>query len=85
VGPDGNIHVADTGFNNVQIFDPAGRVLMPLGSLSREPGPGNYALIAGIAVDEAGRLFVNDHYFKKIEVFEPVPEALRARLAAEKQ
>jgi sugar lactone lactonase YvrE len=66
---DGNIYVSDGGFNNVQIFDAAGQLLMPLGRLSREPGPGNYALIAGIAIDETRRLYVVDHYFKKIEVF----------------
>jgi len=66
---DGNIYVSDGGFNNVQIFNAAGQLLMPLGRLSREPGPGNYALIAGIAIDETRRLYVVDHYFKKIEVF----------------
>ncbi len=67
--PDGNVYVSDSGFNNVQIFSPDGQLLMPLGRLSRDPGPGNYALIAGIAVDETRRLYVMDHYFKKIEVF----------------
>lgn len=66
---DGNIYVSDGGFNNVQIFNAAGQLLMPLGRLSRDPGPGNYALIAGIAIDETRRLYVVDHYFKKIEVF----------------
>lgn len=66
---DGNVYVSDGGFNNVQIFNAAGQLLMPLGRLSREPGPGNFALIAGIAIDETRRLYVVDHYFKKIEVF----------------
>lgn len=66
---DGNIYVADAGFNNVQIFNPAGQLLMPLGNFSRNPGRGNYAMIAAIAVDEKRHLFVVDHYFKKIEVF----------------
>lgn len=82
VGADGNVYVADAGFNNVQIFTANGEALMPLGRLSRDPGPSNYALIAGIAVDESRRLFVNDHYFKKIEVFEPVSEDEGQRLAA---
>lgn len=66
---DGNIYVADGGFNNVQIFNSAGQLLMPLGRLSRDPAPGHFALIAGIAIDETRRLYVVDHYFKKIEVF----------------
>lgn len=82
VDADSNIYVADAGFNNVQIFDAKGQVLMPLGRLSRDAGPSNYALIAGIAVDESRRLFINDHYFKKIEVFEPLSEAEGLRLAA---
>lgn len=66
---EGNIYVADAGFGNVQVFNAAGQLLMPLGGLSREPGPANYPLIASIAVDETNRLYVIDHYFKKIEVF----------------
>ncbi len=67
--PDGNVYVADGGFNNVQIFSPTGALLMPLGTLNRTPGPGNFALLAGIAIDETRRLYVLDHYFKKIEVY----------------
>lgn len=66
---EGNIYVADSGFGNVQIFDPQGQLLMPLGRLSREPAPGNFQLIAGITVDETGRLYVIDHYDKKVDVF----------------
>lgn len=66
---DGNIYVADGSFNNVQIFSSTGQLLMPLGRLSNDPGPGNYALIAGVATDETRRLYVLDQYFKKIEVF----------------
>lgn len=66
---EGNIYVSDSGFGNVQIFNPEGQLLMPMGSLSRDPGPGSYPLVAGIAVDETGRLYVIDHFFKKIEVF----------------
>lgn len=83
--PDGNIYVSDSGFNNVQIFTPDGKLLMPLGRLSRDPGPGNYALIAGIAVDETRRLYVMDHYFKKIEVFRWLGNNQSQQLPATKQ
>lgn len=66
---EGNIYVSDSGFNNVQVFDAKGQLLMPLGRLSRDDGPGNYALLASIAVDEANHLYVVDHFFKKIDVF----------------
>lgn len=66
---DGNIYVADGGFNNVQIFNDKGELLMPLGRLSSVPGPGNYALIGSIAIDESNRLYVIDNLFRKIDVF----------------
>jgi DNA-binding beta-propeller fold protein YncE len=82
---DGNIYVSDSGFNNVQIFDATGQLLMPLGRLSRDDGPGNYALLAGIAVDEANHLYVVDHYFKKIDVFRRLSDEEGRRLTAATQ
>lgn len=59
---------------------------MPLGRLSRDPGPGNYALLAGVAIDETGRLYVLDQYFKKIEVFRWLSDdEARLKMAARKQ
>lgn len=81
--PEGNIYVTDAAFNNVQIFNSRGELLMPLGKMGLQPGPGNFALIAGVAVDEAGRMLLLDHYFKKIEVYSPIPEAEGKRLMAE--
>ena len=66
---EGNIYVADAGFNNVQIFDARGQLLMPLGRLSQQPGPGNYALIGAITVDDTNRLYITDNLFRKIDVF----------------
>lgn len=66
---EGNIYVSDSGFNNVQIFNPRGELLMPLGRLSRDIGPGNFSMLAAVAVDETNRVFALDHYFKKIEIF----------------
>ena len=79
---EGNIYVSDSGFNNVQIFDAKGQLLMPLGRLSRDDGPGNYALLAGIAVDETNHLYVVDHYFKKIDVFRRLDDDEGKRLVA---
>jgi hypothetical protein len=61
--------VSDGSFGNVQIFDSSGRLLMSIGSLARQPEPGFFPLIAGVAVDNAGFLYVVDHFFKKIDVF----------------
>ena len=82
--PEGNIYVADGAFNNVQIFNADGQLLMPLGNLSHEAGPGNYALIAGIAVDEANRLYVLDNYFKKIEIYSRLSDTEGKRLMVSK-
>lgn len=68
---DGNIYVSDASFNNVQIFSPAGELLMWLGEPSLRNVPGQFGLIAGIAVDETGRLYVADQYHLKVEVYRP--------------
>lgn len=75
-----NIYITDGAYNNVQIFNAQGELLMPLGRLSQLPGPGRFALIAGLAVDEANRLLVLDHYFRKIEVYGRIPEEEGRRL-----
>ncbi|MBI5109855.1 MAG: hypothetical protein HZA62_14045 [Rhodocyclales bacterium] len=82
---EGNVYVGDGGFNNVQIFNSAGELLMPLGRLSRDPGPGNFALLAGIAVDETRRLYVLDHFHRKIEVYRRLDEEEAQRKAAAKR
>jgi hypothetical protein len=53
--------------------------------LSSESGPGNYALIASIAVDESNRLYVTDHLFRKIEVFRRLSDEEGKRLMAQSQ
>ena len=78
----GNVYVADGGFQNVQIFNAQGQLLMPLGRLSASPGPGNYALIGVIAVDETNRLYVTDNLFRKIDVFRQLTDDEGMRLLA---
>lgn len=82
---DGNIYVSDGGFGNVQIFDPQGQLLMAIGSLLRKPEPGYFPLIAGITVDETNRLYVIDHYYRKIDVFKRLTEEEGQRRMASKQ
>lgn len=71
---EGNVYVTDSAYNNIQIFNDRGELLMPLGRLSAQPGPGRFSLIAGLAVDEADRLLVLDHFFRKIEVYGRISE-----------
>jgi DNA-binding beta-propeller fold protein YncE len=64
----GNVYVADAAFGNVQIFDPQGRLLLPVGQASRSDGPGLFALLTGVAVDEKGFVYLLDQVFNKIDV-----------------
>ncbi|MBL8491810.1 MAG: hypothetical protein JNM82_13600 [Rhodocyclaceae bacterium] len=66
---DGNIFVGDASFNNVQVFDRLGRLLMWIGRPQLEDGPGQFGLLAALATDETGRLYVTDTYHGKIEVY----------------
>lgn len=67
----GNLYVSDASFNNVQIFNSQGELLMWLGEPGMENYPGKFGLIGAIAVDESGRLYVSDQYHQKIEVYRP--------------
>lgn len=69
--PAGNIYVSDTAFGNFQIFNSQGQLLMFVGGRSNEPGPARYTLPAGIDVDEDGRVYFVDQFFRKIDVYRP--------------
>jgi DNA-binding beta-propeller fold protein YncE len=68
----GNVYVVDTAFGNFQIFDPEGGLLMYVGSRSERDGPARYMLPSGIYVDEDGRVYLIDQWFRKVDVFRPV-------------
>ena len=42
-----------------------------MGNRGAAGGPGQYMLPAGIFVDEDGRVYMVDQYFKKIDIFRP--------------
>ncbi|MBI5910833.1 MAG: 6-bladed beta-propeller [Betaproteobacteria bacterium] len=69
--PAGNIYVTDTAFGNFQIFDPEGEMLMFVGGRSEQDGPARYMLPAGIYVDEDGRVYMVDQWFRKVDIFRP--------------
>jgi hypothetical protein len=71
VDPQGNIYAADAAFGNFQIFTPDGQLLLFIGSRSTRPGPAQYMLPAGIDVDEDGRVYFVDQFFRKVDVFRP--------------
>lgn len=69
--PSGNIYVTDTAFGNFQIFNPEGELLMFVGNRSEQDGPARYMLPAGIYVDEDGRVYMVDQWFRKVDIFRP--------------
>lgn len=69
--PAGNIYVTDTAFGNFQIFNSEGELLMFVGTRSEQDGPARYMLPAGIYVDEDGRVYMVDQWFRKVDIFRP--------------
>lgn len=70
VDPEGNHYVVDTSFSNIQLFNSDGELLMFMG----DPGPnipGKYQLLSDVAIDEDGRIYLVDQFFRKIDVFRP--------------
>ncbi len=67
----GNIYVVDTAFGNFQIFNSEGDMLMFIGTRSEQDGPARYMLPAGIYVDEDGRVYMVDQWFRKVDIFRP--------------
>lgn len=69
---DGNIYVADAAFGNFQIFSPEGELLMFIGERSESNGPAKYMLPSGIYVDEDGRVYFVDQWYKKLDIYRPI-------------
>ena len=68
VGRRGHIYVVDARFENVQVFDAQGRILMSFG---REGwGDGEFWLPAGMCIDRQDRIWVADTYNCRVQVFE---------------
>lgn len=69
--PEGNLYVADSAFGNFQVFNPDGELLMFVGERSESNGPAKYMLPSGVFVDEDGRVYMVDQWFRKVDVFRP--------------
>ena len=74
----GNVYVVDAAFGNFQIFNAEGDLLLFVGERSERDGPGKYMLPSGIYVDEDGRVYMIDQWFRKVDVFRPVTLAKNA-------
>lgn len=66
-GPDGRLHVVDSGNFRVQSFDADGRFLSSFGSVGRFPG--QFARPRGIATDADGNIYIVDTAFGNFQIF----------------
>jgi DNA-binding beta-propeller fold protein YncE len=58
VGPGGEVYVADSGNNRIQVFTPHGRFLRQFGSTGE--GKGQLLSVFSVAVDSAGNVYATD-------------------------
>jgi DNA-binding beta-propeller fold protein YncE len=58
----------DAVFDNVQIFDSSGQLLLNLGEGGTNPG--QFGLPAGIAIGLDNKIYVADSYNRRIQVFQ---------------
>ena len=68
----GIIYVVDTAFGNFQIFNQETQLMMHIGTRGNAFAPGVYMLPAGIDVDEDGRIYIVDQFFRKVDIYRPV-------------
>lgn len=71
VDGEGNIYVSDAAHGNFQVFDSEGQLLLFVGSRSERGERATYMLPAGIDIDEDGRIYMVDQYFRRLDIFRP--------------
>jgi len=64
--------VLDNHFENVQVFNAEGQLLMALGQGG--PGRGEFSLPSGITIDEQDRIWLADSYNRRVQVFQYLSE-----------
>ena len=69
VDKDGNLYVADTWNDRVEVFDADGTFIRTLGK--NGDGPGDFARPKGIAIDADGHVWVADSMLNRLQVFTP--------------
>jgi sugar lactone lactonase YvrE len=71
VAPNGDIYVADTGNERIQVYSPRGVHLFNIGSGSHglETALGRFDEPSGVAIDRHGVVYVADYWDKRIQRF----------------
>jgi DNA-binding beta-propeller fold protein YncE len=67
----GNVYVTDAAFNNVQIFDPTGRLLLFFGGIGN--GPGRMWLPAGMHITADDQVYVVSQYNWRVNIYQAFP------------
>jgi hypothetical protein len=64
------VYVVDARFENIQVFDRSGQLLLGFGQ--EGTGPGEFWLPTGLHIDSNDRLWVCDMYNGRVQVFDYV-------------
>ena len=68
IGLDGDVYVADTGHDRVQVFTSTGTFVRSMGHLGNKPGELNEP--SSIAIDGSGRIVVADFWNARVVLFD---------------
>jgi DNA-binding beta-propeller fold protein YncE len=66
IGGNGRIYVVESFYDHLLIFDPDGKLLLPIGGSGREVG--QFYLPAGVWAGSQGRVFVADMFNGRVVV-----------------
>ena len=70
------MYYKDRQFENFQIFDSDGSILLAIGQEGN--GAGQFWLPGGIFIDTKNRIFIADSFNKRIQIFELISQVSKA-------
>jgi DNA-binding beta-propeller fold protein YncE len=73
VDSEGHVYVVDASFNNFQIFNEEGKLLLWIGNAGTKPG--EFYLPTGLYIDNNDRIYVSDTFNRRAQVFQYLKEA----------
>lgn len=73
VDSEGHIYVADSAFNNVQIFSETGELMLYFGGAGYTE-PGTFRLISGLYIDENDKIVISDGFTGRVQTFQYLSE-----------